>query len=124
MTVVRSRQLINPLVKLLKKEGNMLKYRIFNIILASALFISMIPATFSLAAEMDKIDINSATKEQLMSLAGVGEAVAVNIIKYREEKGPFVQPEDIVQVKGFGPKTWEKNKDRIIANPLPKKNKS
>jgi competence ComEA-like helix-hairpin-helix protein len=124
MTLVWSRQLINPLVKLLKKEGKMRKYRIISIILASALIMSMIPATLCLAAEMDKIDINSATKEQLMTLTGVGEAVAVNIIKYREEIGGFSKVEDIIQVKGFGPKTWEKNKDRIIANPLPKKNKS
>jgi competence ComEA-like helix-hairpin-helix protein len=93
-------------------------------ILTLALVMAAIPASFSLAAEMEKIDINSATKEQLMTLAGVGEKVAESIIQYREEKGPFGQPEDVIQVKGFGPMTWEKNKDRIVANPPTKKNKS
>lgn len=101
----------------------MRKHRIISLILTLALIMATIPAALSLAAETEKIDINAATKEQLMTLVGVGEKVAESIIKYREEKGPFGKPEDIVQVKGFGPATWEKNKDRIIANPAPKKNK-
>jgi competence protein ComEA len=100
------------------------KHRIISMILAFALVMAAFPASFILAAEIEKIDINSATKEQLMTLAGVGEKVAESIIQYREEKGPFGQPEDIIQVKGFGPMTWEKNKDRIVANPPTKKNKS
>ena len=101
----------------------MRKHRIIPMILALAMVMAAIPVSLSLAAEMQKIDINSANKEQLMTLDGVGEKVAERIIKYREDKG-FNQPEDIVKVKGFGQKTWEKNKDRIIAKPPPKKNKS
>ena len=70
--------------------------------------------TFSFAAESPKVDVNSATKEELMTLSGVGEKVAVKIIAYRDNYGPFETAADMMKVKGIGPKTLEKNKDRII----------
>lgn len=71
------------------------------------------------AEENLKININTATAKQLMQLSGVGEKVAAKIIAYRDQHGPFKTPEELMKVKGFGPKTLEKNKDRIIAK-LPK----
>lgn len=59
------------------------------------------------------ININTASRDELMKLRGVGEANADRIIEYREEHGPFQKPEDITKVKGVGPKTWEENKDVI-----------
>ena len=61
----------------------------------------------------DKININTASKEELMQLEGVGSAIAERIVEYREANGPFVAPEDIMNVKGIGESTYEKNKDRI-----------
>lgn len=63
------------------------------------------------AAEM--VNINSASKEELMQLEGVGSVTADKIIEYREANGPFTAPEDIMNVKGVGSSTYEKNKDRI-----------
>jgi competence protein ComEA len=65
------------------------------------------------AQETDTININEATVEELTQLHGVGPVYAERIVQYREEHGPFEKPEDIVQVKGIGPKTFEQNKDRI-----------
>lgn len=62
---------------------------------------------------VQKIDINTASRDELMKLRGVGEANADRIIEYRETHGPFKQPEDIMKVKGVGPKTLEDNKDVI-----------
>ncbi len=59
------------------------------------------------------ININTATNEELCKLKGVGTKIADRIIKYREEKGPFEKSEDIQNVKGFGQKTWNANKDQI-----------
>jgi competence protein ComEA len=70
-----------------------------------------IPVT---ADEVEKIDINTATAEELMQLHGVGSKYAARIIRYREKFGPFKTPEDIMQVSGIGPKTFEKNKEIII----------
>jgi competence protein ComEA len=67
----------------------------------------------AIAGQIQKVNINSATKEQLMTLSGVGEKVATGIIAYREKIEPFKKPEDIMKVKGIGIKTFEKNKDRI-----------
>ncbi|MFO7913991.1 MAG: helix-hairpin-helix domain-containing protein [Desulfotignum sp.] len=61
----------------------------------------------------DKVNINTADKEQLMTLKYVGDALSDRIIKYRTEQ-PFEAPEDIMKVKGIGEKALEANKDRIV----------
>lgn len=59
------------------------------------------------------ISINSGTKEELMTLPGIGESKAENIIKYREEKGKFKTLEDIMNVSGIGESAYSKIKDHI-----------
>jgi competence protein ComEA len=63
---------------------------------------------------MDKININTAPVEQLSELDRVGANYAQRIVEYREKNGPFKAPEEIMNVKGIGKKTWEANKDRIV----------
>lgn len=58
------------------------------------------------------ININSAGKDDLMKLNGVGEKIAERIIEYRE-KNRFNQIEDIMNVKGIGESTFEKLKTQI-----------
>ena len=60
-----------------------------------------------------KININTASLEELMGLDGVGEKKAQAIIDYRYENGRFYSAEEITNVSGIGEKTFEKNKDRI-----------
>lgn len=65
--------------------------------------------------EEDKtlVSINTATKEELMTLPGIGESKADNIIKYREEHGKFEHLEDIKKVSGIGDSAYSKIKDLI-----------
>jgi competence protein ComEA len=65
------------------------------------------------ASGSDKVNINTADKEQLVTLKFIGDALAERIIEYRQEH-PFQAPEDIMKVKGVGEKTFETNKERII----------
>lgn len=67
-----------------------------------------------LADEVEKININTATVEELVKLKQIGPAYAQRIVDYRTEHGPFEKPEDIVNVTGIGPKTFELNKDAIV----------
>lgn len=60
-----------------------------------------------------KVNINTATKEELQTLSGIGESKAEAIIKYREEKGPFEKIEDIKNVSGIGESAFEKIKENI-----------
>ena len=60
-----------------------------------------------------KININTATEEELESLKGIGPATAKNIISYREEYGGFSSIEEIKNVKRIGDKIFEKIKEDI-----------
>lgn len=60
-----------------------------------------------------KVKLNSATKEELMQLTGIGEKKAEQIIAYREQIGQFSQIEQIKEVSGIGDKTFETIKDQL-----------
>lgn len=53
------------------------------------------------------VNINTATKEELLTVKGIGESKANNIIKYREEHGNFQTIEDIKNVEGIGDTLYE-----------------
>lgn len=60
-----------------------------------------------------KISINNASKEELMTLTGIGESKADAIISYRQEQGLFKAIEDIKNVSGIGDAVFEKIKENI-----------
>ena len=60
-----------------------------------------------------KVSLNYASKEELLTLTGIGESKADAIIKYREENGEFKSIEDIKNVSGIGNALYEKIKDNI-----------
>ena len=61
----------------------------------------------------DKVNINTATIEELDTLPGIGPSIAQRIIDYRTTHGPFQSVEDIKNVRGIGDATFEKLKDKI-----------
>lgn len=63
--------------------------------------------------EKEKISINNASLEELMEIPYVGEKTALLIIEYRNNVGSFKSIEEIMEVKGIGPKKFEKMKDHI-----------
>lgn len=63
-----------------------------------------------------KVNINTATKEELMKLPGIGEKTAEQIIRHREIYGKFRKIEDIMNVKGIGQKKFERIKNYLTTN--------
>lgn len=63
----------------------------------------------------EPVNINHAGEEELAeNLKGVGPKKAKAIIEYREINGPFYSADELINVKGIGPKTMEKNKESIL----------
>ena len=72
-----------------------------------------------------RININTATVEQLMDLKGVGEKLAQRIVDYRTQNGPFSKVDDLNNVKGIGPKILTDNAEVItVGENDPSANKS
>ncbi len=65
-------------------------------------------------AGTDKINLTSATVEQLQTLPGIGPATAKTIIEYRTKVGKFNRIEELINVKGIGEKKFQKIKDRLV----------
>ncbi|GAB4173225.1 MAG: hypothetical protein Kow0020_08400 [Wenzhouxiangellaceae bacterium] len=70
----------------------------------------------------EPVDINTATAEQLAeALNGVGESKARAIVEYRETHGPFKHIDELINVRGIGMATVDKNRDRLIVGSPKKK---
>ena len=59
------------------------------------------------------VNINTADESELMTINGIGPAKASAIINYRDEHGPFITPESLMDVSGIGQKTFEKLEHQI-----------
>jgi competence protein ComEA len=68
------------------------------------------------------VNINTADAQTIAdALANIGIKKAEAIVEYRKTNGPFKTPEDLLNVKGIGAKTLEKNKADILLSDLAKK---
>jgi competence protein ComEA len=71
---------------------------------------------FSVAA-FGAININTATKEELNALPGIGPVKAQAILDYRNANGPFKMPEDLMKVNGIKEREFTKMRDLISTEP-------
>jgi competence protein ComEA len=67
----------------------------------------------SVSEQKKIVNINTASLSELMTLSGIGESKAKNIISYRTENGDFKKVEDIKKVSGIGDSLYAKIKDNI-----------
>lgn len=66
------------------------------------------------AEEDGRVDLNTAGREELMTLPGIGRVRAEEILRYRQEQGPFQQAEDVMKVPGIKAAVFEKIRDDIV----------
>ncbi len=55
-----------------------------------------------------KVNLNTATVEQLTTLPGVGPKLAARIVEYRQKSGSFRNPQELINVRGIGEKSYTK----------------
>jgi competence protein ComEA len=74
--------------------------------------------SLSLTAAANPVDLNSADADTLASaMVGIGPQKAMEIIRYRDQHGPFATLEELAQVKGIGSRTIEQNRERVTVQP-------
>ncbi|MCU0600081.1 MAG: helix-hairpin-helix domain-containing protein [Desulfobacterales bacterium] len=90
-------------------------------VLTLVMFVGIICGFFSgIWAEeaTQKININTASAEQLMDLKGVGEVLAQRIVDHRTQNGPFATVGDLSNVTGIGPKILSDNEGVITVGEM------
>ena len=67
-----------------------------------------------------KVNLNTASVEQLTTLPGVGPKLAARIIEYRQKSGTFRSPQELMNVKGLGEKNFGKIEAWLTVGEAPK----
>jgi competence protein ComEA len=80
---------------------------------------AMLSLSLSLSAAQ-AVNINTASKAELMSVRGIGEKRAEAIIAYRDKNGPFKSVEDLESVQGIGPAILKDNRESLTVGEVAK----
>ena len=75
------------------------------------------PVPVIVTSTTELVNINTASADELVALPAIGSATAQKIIEYREQNGPFLNIEDIINVPGIGAGNYERFKDMITVGP-------
>jgi len=87
-------------------------YKVRTVVLGTILFLfGMCICTY---AAQGVVNINKASKEELMMLPGIGEKTAGNIIAYRKANGQFSSLDNLTRVKGFNRKKLDKIRQYLV----------
>ncbi len=84
-------------------------------------YLSLMLVLFFVTAAFAKVNINTATVDELATLNGIGKAKAEAIVAYRTTNGNFATVEDLTKVKGIGEKIIEKIKPEVTVGEEMKK---
>jgi competence protein ComEA len=87
---------------------------------ALAAVLSVGPAYAAKPAPAGKVNLNTATVEQLESLPGVGPKLAARILEHREKAGSFKSVEELMVVKGIGEKNFKKLEGYVTLGDQPR----
>ena len=112
--------ILNPAQRLKDGQKIIVPYKSQNPttdIASSATFVPDPPATSAVQLGNIKININTADVRLLDDIPGVGPVLAQRIVDYRQQNGLFSSPEEIQDVSGIGPKTYENMASYITVGP-------
>lgn len=84
------------------------------IIFSYVMFVVSMMFVMQQAYAADKLNINTATVEELQQMSGVGQTRANAIVEYRQQHGPFAQVDDLLEVEGIGESTLNRNREILI----------
>jgi competence protein ComEA len=86
----------------------------------AALLVSGTAMAAGKPAPTAKVNINTATVEQLTTLPGVGPKLAARIVEYRQKSGTFRSAQELMNVKGVGEKNFAKIEPWLSVGEAPK----
>ena len=98
----------------------MKRSQIFNLNLANLLLLVLLAFASSAFARQqpnDRININTASVEELQTLPAIGPKLAARIIEHRLKHGLFKRPQDLIIVRGMSAKKYRPIAHLIVANP-------
>ncbi len=70
-----------------------------------------------------RVNLNTATSEELTALPRIGDTVAARIVAYRKKNGSFTKVEELMNVKGIGEKTFLRLQPHVFVEPSSKQTK-
>lgn len=76
-----------------------------------------LPDAVAVAVPQFMVDVNRAPQYELEALPEVGPSLATRIVDYRQTQGPFRQIDDLLQVRGVGPRTLEQLRPMLLVRP-------
>ena len=97
--------------------------RVVAAVLAMALAVLVVPGLASAASKPDpsgRVNINTASVEQLTALPGVGAKLAARIVEQRQKSGAFRSTQELMNVKGIGEKNFAKLEAWLSVGDAPK----
>lgn len=101
------RRLMDPLAELVKIDPKSIGVGQYQHDVDQKLLAKSLEDTVVSCVNAVGVEVNTASKQLLSFVSGVGPVLAENIIKFRDENGPFLSREDFNKVKRFGPKIFE-----------------
>jgi competence ComEA-like helix-hairpin-helix protein len=97
------------------KQSQILTLKLAILLLYATLAFSV--SAFARTQSDNRININTASIENLQTLPGIGPKLAARIIAHRQKHGPFKRPQDLIIVRGMSAKKFRPIAHLIVTNP-------